>query len=140
MKYISLLFLIIITTIIIFFNSCKKDTNDNPDNTGDVRDKYTGTWHCIETINKKDTTKFDVTIKKDTNNSTQILMYNFFDLGINTSIIGIVADPKVNIPSQKINDKTISGDGTFVNSSKITWNYNVNDRAFSTGYYADFTK
>jgi hypothetical protein len=140
MKNISLLFLVLIASTILLLDSCKKEDNTPPDTTTDVRDKYTGTWHCIETVNKKDTSKFDVTINKDANNSAQILLNNFYNLGVGNYVTGIVADPKVNIPSKKISTFTVSGDGTYVSSTKMTWNYKVNDGANTTSYYADFTK
>lgn len=141
MKNYRLLTGIIIFSSIVILDSCKKDNNNTPQNpTADVRDKYTGTWHCFETDKKDNTTrKFDVTISTDQSNSSKILMANFYEL-VNTTAYAIVADPKVNIPSQKISNFTISGDGTFVSNTKITWTYTVNDGADITPYSADFTK
>ncbi len=98
---------------------------DNID-TGDPRDNFTGTWRFSETPVAKspDGISFTVTISYDPNNSAQVLLRNFAQIGGQFSPYGIVTNNRITIPSQEVGQGfMISGSGTLSGSTQMDWEY-----------------
>jgi hypothetical protein len=111
----------------------------NPDDGGvdsDMRVKYTGDWTATESGG----ISYPVTITLDASNSTQVLLYNFHYFGQNEKAYAIATASALTFPSQVICGNTINGSATYVSSSKITLQYNVNDQANNTAFSVTYSK
>lgn len=94
--------------------------------TGDPRDKFTGTWRFTENqiVKSPDAISFTVTITYDPNNTSQVLLRNFAQLGGQFAPYGIVTSNRITIPSQDVGQGfLISGSGTMSGSSQMDWDY-----------------
>ena len=119
---------LILGALISILYSC--NPNDNNSTSSDPRDNYTGNWNCSEVSHLNGSSAFTVTISLNPNNSSQIYLANFYHLGTNQKVYGIVANTNVTIPQQTVNSIKISGSGTLTNNNtKINWNYYANDGA-----------
>ena len=115
------LFLLLITCI----SACEPE--DDID-TGDLRDKYTGTWRFTESpvVKSPDAISFTVTINYDPDNSSQVLLRNFAQLGGQYAPYGIVTSNRITIPSQEVEQGfMISGTGTLSGSNTMNWEYST---------------
>lgn len=94
--------------------------------TGDPRDKFTGTWRFTETqiVKSPDAISFTVTISYDPNNTSQVLLRNFAQIGGQFAPYGIVTSNRITIPLQEVGQEfMISGSGTLSGSSQMDWEY-----------------
>ena len=117
--------------VISIISSCTKDENTSPNSTsGDNRNRYTGSWLCME----NGTTSFTVNITKKGIADT-LLIDNFSGYGSTTPLaFAVVNGNSMTIPAQNITITNIAIDGTGVmNSSgaKITMNYTANGTAIT---------
>ena len=136
-KYIFVL----CTLASIFFSCNPDDTNDTPPQTEDSRDKFVGSWLCNENSHQMGTSSFTVPISLDPNNSSQIYLANFYQLGSSQKVYGVVANNSVTIPNQTVSSKSVRGSGTITNNNtRINWNYYVNDGADIDTCTAVFSK
>lgn len=112
------LFLLLIT----LFSACVPEDDVEP---GDLRDKFTGTWRFTETqISKSpDAISFTVTITNDPDNSSQVLLRNFAQLGGLYAPYGIVTSSRITIPTQDLDGFVISGSGTLTGPNNMDWEY-----------------
>lgn len=113
------LFLLLIT----FMAACVPEDEVEP---GDLRDKFTGTWRFTETpvVKSPDGVSFTVTITYDPNNSTQVLLKNFAQIGGQYAAYGIVTSNRITIPSQEVAPGfMVSGTGILAGSSHMDWDY-----------------
>jgi hypothetical protein len=113
------LLLLIVTCI----SACEPE--DDID-TGDPRNTFTGTWRFTETPAAKnpDVISFTVTISNDPDNSSQVLLRNFAQLGGQYSPFGIVTSNRITIPSQEVTPGFIvSGKGTLSGTNNMDWEY-----------------
>ena len=112
------LFLLLIT----FISACVPEDDIEP---GDLRDKFTGTWRFTETlvVKSQDGIGFTVTITKDPDNSSQVLLRNFAQLGGLYAPYGIVTSSRITIPSQDLDGFVISGSGTLAGTDNMNWEY-----------------
>ena len=114
------LLLLIITSL----SACVPDEEVDPG--GDARDKFTGTWNFTETPAAKspDAISFPVTIIYDQNNTAQVLLRNFAQLGGKFAPYGIVTSNRITIPSQEADPGfLISGTGTLSATNRMEWTY-----------------
>jgi len=90
----------------------------------DIRDDMTGNWSVQENsrLFKKSTNTYQVNISKDSQDSTVILINNFYDLGSDVSVRVIMNDNILSIPSQNVNGGLI-GTVTISGSGNVSWNY-----------------
>lgn len=134
MKKISLFIILIILSGIAFFDSCNPDENTNPN--ADARDNYLGTWRVQEAGKAKLT--YEVQISADPNNSTQVLIGNFYNFGIEP--YALVTSSNITVPSQSFGKFVqVYGSGT-LSGSKITWTYYVNNGADLDTIHSVYTK
>lgn len=124
-------FFILLFVLASFLHSCDTDEDIN-EPTADPRDKFVGAWNCQETssINKKGSSSYTVNISLNPNNSSQILLENFYQLGFGIKLYAIVANNNATIPEQTTSGFAVKGSGNYNTSTdKINWTYYVNDGA-----------
>jgi hypothetical protein len=98
---------------------------------GDLRDKITGSWLCDESEGylKSVEETYHVEIFLDPDDSTKVLIFNFFNLDPDISAEAILSGSRLILPSQTLEGGfTISGSGLIAKSNtRIDWEYSVND-------------
>jgi hypothetical protein len=122
--------------VILFSTSCELD---NDPITSDPRDNFTGTWTVNETSSLYGTNNYTVTISYDPNNSTQVLISNFYHFGMEFNAYAITTINSITIPQQEVCNHNVQGTGQR-DKNKITWNYTVNDGADLDQVSAVYTK
>jgi hypothetical protein len=130
----------IVTTIA--FSGCEPvdDTTG-----GDARDPYIGEWQFIESGYKStDGQSYIVTIAKDPNNSSQVILKNFGNSGSDdVSVFGLATSSQIVVSSQKMsNGWTAEGSGSVTNPAKTTmsWTYYLTIAGNKDPYTATATK
>ena len=122
LRYCGRLYPVLIFIIILFINSCQKDTNSS---SLDARDQYTGVWNVDENSSLSGSYKYDVSIENDPSNSSQVLIFNFYNLGSSLNVFAIATESSLTIPSQTNSGDKISGSGILSNKNKISLQYTV---------------
>ncbi len=107
----------------MFTLSCSDDDDNSVDDT-DPRDKFIGNWSVNETCTRR---IYSVTIRKDPNNSTKVLIDNFADPDFGDPAVGYVLNDLITLdPSSKIGDEwTVSGTGELINEKRMEWDYTL---------------
>lgn len=128
MRSILKLFLPSLAMVILF--SCEL-IDDNP-GTDDVHDKIEGQWKCDESsqIYKSTESFYWVYIDPDPDDTTKVIISNFYDLGDNIFIYAQLNNLNLSIARQTTKDgyTILSGYGTISSNYKeINWNYKVDD-------------
>jgi hypothetical protein len=131
-----------IMLMVSFMQSCAPSDTVTPD-TGDVRDKYTGTWLFLEDTPKSSlSSSFMVVITRDPSNSGQVLLSNFGNPGpgINPAY-GIATAGSITVPSQYMaSDWMVDGSGSLRNAGIMDWTYSITAGGDHTAYHAIATK
>jgi hypothetical protein len=112
---IIIFFIIIITS----FYACE-DTFDLPGGgSADNVNKFLGTWHVSDQAGRLN---YDVVIKRNSNDSTAVILENFADMG--GSAVGFVAGSTVVISNQSIGGGMMSeGSGQYLSASELKFNF-----------------
>ncbi|MCF8232797.1 MAG: hypothetical protein K9J27_11465 [Bacteroidales bacterium] len=139
MKKFKLLFPVLIA-LGLFNTGCEETDDFLPNENSDPRDEFIGKWNCNET-ELKSTEDFTVTIQKDPDNSSQVLLQNFALLGQNKYPYGLITGDKITLPEQETGNVTIKdASGELVDENKIEWEYTLFDGADENKYVATFTR
>lgn len=128
--------------MIAFLQSCAPTDTVTPD-TGDARDKYTGTWLFIENTAKSSlSSSYTVVITKDPSNTSQVLLSKFGNPGPGYSpAYGIATTGSITVPSQTYaSGWQIDGSGTLSNASTMSWTYTITAGGNIDNYQAIATK
>lgn len=124
--HLSRKFSFVLISLLIFF-SCS--TEEETDDSGDPMDSFLGTWSVEETCQKYN---YDVNIKVDPDNSSQVLIENFWLIGFDEKPpYAIITGSTITIPEQYMcynQSNKVSGSGS-MEDGKIYWDYSVNDGA-----------
>jgi hypothetical protein len=116
--------------LLVFTVSCEELLN-NLGTQQNVREKIEGQWSCDETSEfyKSTAEIFAVYISPDQDDSTKVLIDNFYELGYDVSVVATISDRNLYIDSQTVgNGYTIIGSGSISsNYNEINWNYTVED-------------
>ncbi len=108
MKATKVLFLFISLTL---FFSCEETTDVIPD--ADPLDKFLGEWKCAEDSEVYGSGYvFDVKITRNPDNSSEILIANFYHQGMNEKARAMVVRNSLIIMKQTICDDTIEIEGS----------------------------
>ncbi|HNR48167.1 MAG TPA: hypothetical protein PKN14_02850 [Bacteroidia bacterium] len=109
----------VLIAILLLFSAC---TPDN-ETTGDDRDSFTGGWTCRDSSKSTGDVQplYSVNIAKSGTADT-VIIYNFYNLGGNTSVMALVSGNSIVIPSQTDDSYLMSGSGLFSHDA-ITINY-----------------
>jgi hypothetical protein len=125
-KY-NLLYLVLL--IFLVTAGCE-DLLTDPGN-DDLRDKLTGSWLCDESEGylKSVEETYHVEIFLDPDDSTKVLIFNFFNLDPDISAEAVLSGSRLILPSQILEGGfTVSGSGLIAkNNTRIDWEYSVND-------------
>jgi hypothetical protein len=129
MKTYSLLFIVIAAFAGFFISGCEPAGNTVPGD--DARDPFIGMWQFIEAGKLKSTEgqSYVVSITKDPDNSTQVILKNFGNPGSeNITVIGIVTANQIVVSKQDMtNGWKAEGVGKFSNVAKtsMSWTYKL---------------
>ena len=139
MKTINRFNILAIIGILFFMSSCAVEDLEFPDT--DPRDEFTGTWNCNDNQVKSTLDSYDVTIKYDPSNSSQVLLENFGFLGQDAQPYALITGSLITIPEQVTGDDyTVSGEGKLIDENTIDWAYSINDGADLINYEAVYTR
>jgi len=116
--------LILIGILFLFVCACQPEDAVEP---ADARDKLIGTYNCEETEAGTLVTTFDIVIRKSTSttNTTEVLIDNFYNLNNQHTVSATIINNTIKIKQQNVNQFSLSGDGTFNGSNKISLSYRV---------------
>jgi hypothetical protein len=128
--------LITVIATLLFTTACELD---NDPVTSDPRDNFTGNWVVNEQSSLYGTNNYTVSIRKDPDNSTQVLIANFYHFGTDFDAWAITTINSITVPQQIVCSHTVQGSGQR-DKNKITWTYTVNDGADLDNVTAVFTK
>jgi hypothetical protein len=129
MKKLFKYFLMVLVASSMFLTAC--EPVDDTDPTDDPRDEYVGVWRFTESSTLKSTKaqSYIVTISKDEDNSSQVVLENFGNPGATDIIaIGIVTSNQIIISSQTMSNAWVvegSGKVTNVATTTMSWNYSI---------------
>ena len=109
----------------------------------DSRDAYVGEWDMSESFKSTLAQSYIITISKDPNNSSQVIIGNLGNPGSqDITVKGIVTLGKVIVSSQTMSNKwVIEGAGAFSNVAKTTmsWTYTITAGGNKDDYKATAT-
>ena len=104
---------------ILLIGSCAIITDDESDDIA----KYIGTWNVNDQPARLN---YTVTIVANPSNTAEILLNNFADLG--SAAVGLVVGNSVVIDNQSLGSGySVSGTGSYINSTKLEFNFELND-------------
>jgi hypothetical protein len=123
----------------MIFTACEETDDVLPDDNGDARDAFIGTWNVNDTQLKSSDDSYTVQISADVNNSSQVIIYNFGLL--NGSVTAVVAGDDIEVPMQEVNGWTVESASGMLNGSgdEINWTYTLSDGADAFHYAAVYT-
>jgi hypothetical protein len=137
---LTILFALAFTSL--FFIGC--EPLDEGTTSDDPRDKYVGEWQFIESFKSTEGNSYLVSISKDPNNSSQVILGNFGNPGSQSiTVTGIVTTSQIIVNSQKMsNNWTIEGAGRSTNTANTTmsWTYAITAGGDKEEYTATATK
>ncbi len=113
-KALILPFIIPILSIWLLSGCIPDDELLNP---ADPREAIEGVWQCDENSASFQHQVYEVTISKSFADSTQVLINNFFGLGLWVEAKANLQGSQLVIPNQTIENYSVSGTGT-INSDK----------------------
>lgn len=126
MKITYLFLFIMLASASLFFIGCEPvDDNTTSD---DPRDSFTGDWMFLESFKSTESQSYMVTISKDPNNSSQVILENFANAGPGISVTGIATSTQIVVSSQKMsNGWTVEGAGITDKQDKsiMAWTLSV---------------
>ncbi len=129
---------LILSTIVILTDSCTKfDTVDPGDgNTVDRREKFVGTWNVSDQPARLN---YVVKIEKHALYEDKVKLNNFADLG--GFAVGIVVGNTIVIEKQELsNSFKVEGTGSYISSSKMEFNFLLDDGIDLENRKAVFTR
>lgn len=113
----------------LFLTACEPTDNNDPSN--DVRDEFVGVWRFTEstTLKSAKAQSYIVTIAKDADNSSQVILENFGNPGASDIVaVGIVTSNQIIISTQTMSNSWVvegSGKVTNVATTQMSWTYSI---------------
>ena len=114
---------IAIVFILFLFIACEKEQDT------DARNGFVGNWLVNENSSLLGQRTYEIRIAKDSINTSQIYIYNFYKIGMYHSVLSIVSESQntaITIPTQTSKNNILEGSGT-LNKDVIAMNYFIND-------------
>ena len=122
-----------ILSVMLLVGSCELGEEIGTDNGDDPRDIIVDTWRSTEISAIYGKSNYLVDISKEPLDSAEIVLSNFYNLGINTEVKGVLNGYKIYISAQVVNGNEISGEGTLAGDySVINFVYEVDDGSGET--------
>jgi len=116
-------FALAVILVTLGFSSCEEDLDFFSD---DLRESFLGEWSVKEENTLKSTDYYIVKIENSESDSTAVLISNFYSIGDDFAVEGVVSGSRITIPTQTVSGFTFQGYGTITLSGKIiNWSYNV---------------
>ncbi len=113
----------VVITCLFFMTSCAPEDDDIKF----TPEEMVGTYNCAENSTIYNQSNYEVKVTKSTTGSEQIMIENFYQLGLGTFIKVNILGSDLVIPNQVVNDIKISGDGIIVNENRMNLNYTADD-------------
>lgn len=134
-KIVLKIALLLSAVLMMLLSGCELDNIEPDDET--VREKYIGTWSCQTTEMKR---AYRVTMTADPDNSSRVIIHNFFGLG--GDVYALVFSSSITVPEQQMQNVQGtfyckgSGRVTVANAKMtITWiEYIANDEEVTSVY------
>ena len=114
---------IAIVFMLFLFIACEKEQDT------DERNDFIGNWLVNENSSLLGQRTYEIRIAKDSINTSQIYIYNFYKIGMYDSVLSIVSESQntaITIPTQTSKNNILEGSGT-LNKDVIAMNYFIND-------------
>jgi hypothetical protein len=121
-SFLVLKLLSFIFCFVIF--SCQEKDANTPG--ADDRDPFIGNWVTAESSQQFGNTSFTITISKSSSDNENVIIKNFYNLGVSANAIARVNGTQIELSSQQVSAQQIAGKGTLSNG-KINWNYVTDD-------------
>lgn len=132
-KSIFLVLLVLLT--VPLFQSCELDEAIDPDD-DDPAAIFLGSWSVSDNATKLN---YTVSIQKNPNNSTEVLIQNF--AGSGDQARALVTGKTLTLTSSNIgNNWSISGSGVYKNDSRIDFNYSLTIAGDQESRFALFSR
>ncbi len=112
-----------IVFLLFLFTACEKQEDT------DVRNDFIGNWLVNENSSLLGQRTYEIFIAKDSINSSQIYIYNFYKIGIQDSIFSMISESQntaITIPTQTSKNNFVEGSGT-LKKDVIVMSYYIND-------------
>ena len=132
MKMLKSFTIALLLAFTVAFIGCETTTtnDDNP------IEKYLGTWQVSDQPARLN---YEVIISPNPANSAEVLLKNFADLG--GSAVGLVVGNSIIIDKQTIaNDYKVNGTGTYIKSTELRFDYNLDDGIDNEARKSAFTR
>ncbi len=124
------------TLLIVLIATISGCNDDNSDGVyPDYAARYLGTWHVSDSQQRLN---YDVTITRYENSNSRVVLSNFAALGNN--VYAMVTEQVIIIEEQELENYTVEGSGSYVNSSKLSIGYTLSDGIDEELRSAIFTK
>ncbi len=121
----------LLSILVAFFSSCELEDNEIDNYSDDSRDKIVGIWDVVETnqIEVKSTMEnYQVEILNDTSTTSEIIIANFYNIGMNNEAIANMSGLNLSIYSQNIDGFVVNGSGNISSDYEtISLDYIVDD-------------
>ena len=83
------------------------------------KDKFIGTWNVREEIGNQVTGNYTSVVTSNSNNTSQVIINNIYNLGSTANISALVANNSLSISQANITGISIFGSGTYSGSGFI---------------------
>ena len=129
MKNAFRLFLLIAAIASVIYTGC--EPADEETSGDDSRDPFIGVWQFAESSSFKSTDgqSYIVTISKDPDNSSQVILENFGNPGSQSIFVtGLVTSNQIVVSSQSLsNGWVVEGSGKITNANQtaMSWSYSI---------------
>lgn len=139
MRQVKLFLSLVVLFAVAGFFSCSSDDSTSPQAPVDPVAKFLGTWHVADNAARLN---YDVTIERHKiYPKTKVYLYNFGDLSgrIDGEVVGntiLIHNAVTGTQGYTIDD----GTGTWINASRLDFNYTLNDGIETVVRQAVFTK
>ncbi len=107
---------------ILFFSSCAKEDDLEPNDPTDAETKFKGNWAVSEKSKDFGTSTYNLTITDSTNSNYVLIAYLY---GFGKKTHATVNGNSMTIPTQIIEGNEVSGNGTLENARRISLKYLV---------------
>jgi hypothetical protein len=111
----------------VFLTACELEETEE---ITDVRDRFIGEWVCEEVSNVNGSRNFTVTIAYDESDASNILIQNFYQMGIAISSVGTISttnEQAISISPQDVDGLLVQGSGVLESDVQIDFEYTVDD-------------
>ena len=111
----------------VFLTACELEETEE---ITDVRDRFIGEWVCEEVSNVNGSRNFTVTIAYDESDASNILIQNFYQMGIAISSVGTISttnEQAISIYPQDVDGLLVQGSGVLESDVQIDFEYTVDD-------------